>query len=812
MTEQEKESAAGSSSQDILAAGYEYNTLMHLLKVSVSKHLLDEHFTLIWANEFYYDLIGWPKEEYEKAYHNRPDLYYQSDPSLWTELTETVLAALNAGEGGYQLVTRMRRRNGDFVWVQLSTQFAREYINGYQVAYSVMTNIDNLVKIQKEQSVTYESLPGFVAKYRIDPDMNLTLLSANARFMEYFGEAGESSPLYQRNIDVNMEIILKYGEEIRKGAPVHFVISVKARSGQNMYLQVNATCVDWQNGSPVYLAIFIDITDVTELREMQKKLTEQAEALKDALEVAEHANQAKTDFLSRMSHEIRTPMNAILGMTTIAAAYIDDQKRVEDCLEKIGYSSKHLMALINDVLDMSKISEGKVRIAQETFNLETVVESISSIIYPQADAKGLIFTVPLIDLSETVMIGDSLRLNQILLNLLSNALKFTPAGGTIRLEIRQLQRTEDRMRLRFTVSDTGTGMSGKFLDRLFVPFEQENLGAGQTLGGTGLGMPITKNLVTLMGGTITVKSEVGKGTVFTVELDFQTPPDKDRVIPQKQHELESLKVLIADDDRDSCIHASLMLKKMGILSDWVLTGQECVNRIRESHQSGTDYDVCLADLKMPDIDGVEVARRVRAEVGPETTIIIITAYDWTNVEVRAREAGVDMFLTKPVFASTLYNALLSVTGIDRAVRVPAEKNHRPELAGHHVLLAEDNDLNREIAVELLQMIGITVDWAENGRAALDKFLSDGDTYDLILMDVQMPVMDGYQATAAIRSSGHERAGTIPIIAMTADAFHEDIVKAETAGMNGHLAKPIDPELLYETVAEYLTCVAEDHLC
>ena len=467
MTEQEKESAAGSSSQDILAAGYEYNTLMHLLKVSVSKHLLDEHFTLIWANEFYYDMIGWPKEEYEKAYHNRPDLYYQSDPSLWTELTETVLAALNAGEGGYQLVTRMRRRNGDFVWVQLSTQFAREYINGYQVAYSVMTNIDNLVKIQKEQSVTYESLPGFVAKYRIDPDMNLTLLSANARFMEYFGEAGESSPLYQRNIDVNMEIILKYGEEIRKGAPVHFVISVKARSGQNMYLQVNATCVDWQNGSPVYLAIFIDITDVTELREMQKKLTEQAEALKDALAVAEHANQAKTDFLSRMSHEIRTPMNAILGMTTIAAAYIDDQKRVEDCLEKIGYSSKHLMALINDVLDMSKISEGKVRIAQETFNLETVVESISSIIYPQADAKGLIFTVPLIDLSETVMIGDSLRLNQILLNLLSNALKFTPAGGTIRLEIRQLQRTEDRMRLRFTVSDTGTGMSGKFLDRLF---------------------------------------------------------------------------------------------------------------------------------------------------------------------------------------------------------------------------------------------------------------------------------------------------------------------------------------------------------
>ena len=807
MTEQEREYAAECSSRETVTADYEYHTLMNLLKVSVSKHLLDESFTLVWANEFYYDLIGWPKEEYEANFHNRPDLYYQNDQQLWAELAGTVMAALEAHESGYQLVTQMRKKNGDFVWVHLTTQFADEYINGYQVAYSVMTNIDKLVKMQKEQSVTYESLPGFVAKYRIDADMNLKLLFANSRFVEYFGEGDEENPLYLRNIEDNREIISRYREEILKGAPVHFVISARSRDGQNMWLQVNATCIEWQNGCPVYLAIFIDITDVTQLREMQRKLTEQTEALKDALAVAEHANQAKTDFLSRMSHEIRTPMNAILGMTTIAAAYIDDQRRVEDCLEKIGYSSKHLMALINDVLDMSKISEGKVRIAHEVFDLETVVESISSIIYPQAAARGLTFQVPLIDLSNTVMIGDSLRLNQILLNLLSNALKFTPAGGTVRLEIRQLQRKEDRIRLRFTVLDTGIGMSDAFLERLFVPFEQEDNRVAQNSGGTGLGMPITKNLVTLMGGTITVKSEVGKGTVFTIELDFDTPLDKDRVIPQKTHELESLKVLITDDDRDSCIHASLLLKKMGILSDWVLTGQECVDRIRQSHQNGTDYDVCLVDLKMPDMDGVEVARKVREEVGPETTIIIITAYDWTNIETNARKAGVDMFLTKPVFASTLYNALLSVTGIDRVVRAPAEKKIRPELAGRHVLLAEDNELNREIAVELLQMAGVTVDWAANGRIALDKFLSGGDSYDLILMDVQMPVMDGYQATAAIRKSAHGRAQTIPIIAMTADAFHEDIVKAEAAGMNGHLSKPIDPDLLYEKVAEY---ISSDH--
>lgn len=797
------ETAINGGSQSKIAADYEYNTLMHLLKVSVSKHLLDEHFTLIWANEFYYDLIGWPKGEYEETFHNRPDLYYANDIDLWNELAGTVMNALNANESGYQMVSRIRKKNGDLIWVQFSTQFSNEYIDGYQVAYSVLTNIDDLIKIQKEQSVTYESLPGFVAKYWIDQNMNLTLLDTNAQFKEIFGENEGENLLHQQNIACNMETILKHSDNILAGESLHFVVSVKTKNDQTLWLQVNSTCIDWKEGGPVYLAIFIDITDVTELREMQKKLTEQTEALKDALAVAEHANQAKTDFLSRMSHEIRTPMNAIIGMTTIAAAYINDQKRVEDCLEKIGYSSKHLMALINDVLDMSKISEGKVKIAHEAFDLETVIESISSITYPQATSKGLTFTIPIIDLEETVIIGDSLRLNQILLNLLSNALKFTPKGGNIRLEIRQLLRTESRMRLRFTVSDTGIGMNEKFMERLFVPFEQENLSISQKFGGTGLGMPITKNLVTLMGGTISVKSEVGMGSSFIVELDFDIPEEKIRIEPQRQHELESLKVLIADDDRDSCIHASLLLKNLGIISDWVLTGQECVGRIYEAHKIGADYDVCLVDLKMPDLDGVEVTRRVREVVGPNTTIIIMTAYDWADVEEYAKQAGVDMFLAKPIFASTIYNTLLSVTGFDKTVLKPKDRKQRPELAGRNILLVEDNKLNREIAVELLKMIDITVDWAENGKIAVDKFMTDGERYDLVLMDVQMPVMDGYQSTEAIRKSNHPRAKTIPIIAMTADAFHEDIVKAEYAGMNGHLAKPIDPDLLYETIEEYI---------
>ena len=811
MTEHNHGSGSENGVLQFTPAEYEYNTLMHLLGVSVSKHLLDEHFTLIWANEFYYELIGWPKDEYEAVFHNRPDLYYREEPEEWQKLSDTVLQALAAGQEGYRLLSRIRRKNGDYVWVQFSARFADEYIDGCQVAYSALTNVDDLVKMQREQSVTYESLPGFVAKYRIeklDSGMELTLLSANRRFMEYFGGKNNraADSLYNRNVQENMEMIERQKSRIRAGEPLHFTMHVKSRDGQALWLQVNATCVDWQEGCPVYLVIFIDITDVTELREMQRKLIAQTEALKDALSVAEQANRAKSDFLSRMSHEIRTPMNAIIGMTTIAAAYIEDRKRVEDCLEKIGYSSKHLMTLINDVLDMSKIDAGKMQISHETFSLERTLESITSMVYPQAADKGLTFTVPPVDLSDTVLTGDELRLNQILINLLSNAVKFTPEGGTIRLEIRQLWRRPGRVRLRFTVSDTGVGMSEAFLGHIFDPFEQED--GRRAGGGTGLGMPITRNLVTLMGGTISVKSRPDQGSTFTVELDFDLPDRENAAPEQKLHAIQSLKVLVADDDRDSCIHASLLLQNLGIDSDWVQTGRECVEKVRAAHRSGTDYDVCLVDWRMPDMDGIEATRRMREAVGPDTLIIIITAYDWGAIEQSARAAGANAFLSKPIFASTLYNALLAVTGIEKAVLCPNPGGslRRPQLAGRHVLLVEDNEINREIAMELLKMVEITVDYAGDGQEAVDKFLAFGDNYDLILMDVQMPVMDGYRATQAIRRSGHPRAGSIPIIAMTADAFHEDVVRAAEAGMDGHLAKPIDPERLYQTLAERL---AED---
>lgn len=810
MEEPEKEITAGKTDRQMKQAEYEYSTLMRLLGVSVSKHLLDEHFTLVWANEFYYKLIGWPKAEYEAKFNNRPDLYYENDQEDWAQLQETVLKALGENQIGYQMVSKIRRKDGQYIWVQFSTNFSEEYMDGYQVAYSVLTNIDNIVKMRKEQSVAYENLPGFVAKYRIDHlpgELGLTLLEANARFMDYFGKDGDrgGNPLYQQNIRDNIDVINEQKDKMIEGEPLHFIMRVKSRYDQTLWLQVNASCLYWQNDCPVYLAIFIDITDVTELREMQRKLTEQTESLKDALAVAEYANQAKSDFLSRMSHEIRTPMNAIIGMTTIAAAYLDDRQRVADCLEKIGYSSKHLMTLLNDILDMSKIDEGKMKIAHEPFDLECVAESVTSIIYTQAAAKSLKFTVPLAGITESVLLGDALRLNQILINLLSNAVKFTPEGGSVRLEMRQLKRTASQARLRFTVSDTGRGMSREFLDHLFIPFEQEYIASGQRSGGTGLGMAITKNLVTLMGGTISVKSELGKGTTFTVELDFDIPAEGSVGRVQDQPALKALKVLVSDDEKDSCVHACLLLKKMGILADWVLTGEACVEKVRAAHWTGEDYDVCLIDWKMPDMDGIEVTRRIRELVGPDTTIIIVTAYEWSAIEKRAREAGANAFLAKPIFASTLYNTLLSVTGISKMAAVPAKISglNTPELSGYHVLLVEDNELNREIAVELLKMTGVTVDYAENGREAVDKFRAYGDSLDLILMDVQMPVMDGYQATKEIRESGLTRAGAIPIIAMTADAFHEDVVRASEAGMNGHLSKPIDQALLYQTISEFI---------
>ena len=775
------------------AAG-DYELLMNSMQVSVSKHILDEHFTVVWSNDFYYQLIRYPREEYEPLFHNRPDLYYPYHHygEELEKISRTVTEALQAGKSQYSIVTRMPVKGGGHVWVKMHGVFTENTYDGYPIAYTVMTDVDDFVKMQQAQSITYNNIPGFVAKYLIKDYLHIELLESNRQFKEFFDtdrDRPADDPLFRMNVEDNKESIIPLMKQVMRGEHVRFLATLRNREGRTVFMQANGDCVDWIDGSPVYLLTYIDITDLTELQEMQEKLQEQKQQLQDALAGSQKANAAKREFLSRMSHEIRTPMNAIIGMTTIAMAHLEDGARMEDCLGKIAFSSRHLLSLINDILDMSKIEDGKLSVNREPFYLKQVLDSVTTMIYPQAAARGLDFRATVQDMAEEELLGDSMRVNQILINLLSNAVKFTPEHGKVQLEVRRLVQA-DGMRLRFVVSDTGRGMSEDFVkNRLFQSFEQEN-----GSGGTGLGMSITKNLVGLLDGTITVKSRIGGGTVFTVELPFAL---SGRQMAVRYPAMGLLKVLVSDDDPDDCAYASLLLEKFGIQAGWVLSGREAVEEIRRASQEGDGYDICLIDWKMPEMDGVETTRLIRSIVGPDTLIIIITAYDYSEIEAAARAAGVNLFLTKPLFASSLYNTLLAATKLGGALPKAGKLQQSDVLAGRKILVVEDNELNMEIAVEILKMAGAKVSSACNGEEAVNWFTGpEGRTCDAVLMDIQMTVMDGYQAARAIRSSDCPNAASIPIIAMTANAFREDVAAALEAGMNAHVAKPIEIEELY----------------
>lgn len=531
------------------------------------------------------------------------------------------------------------------------------------------------------------------------------------------------------------------------------------------------------------------------------ELKRQQKILQDALLVAQKANDAKRDFLSRMSHEIRTPMNAIIGMSAIAFNYLDDKKRTADCLSKITFSSKHLLMLLNDVLDMSKIENGKLNIRQELFDLKNLVTSLADINYGLATAKGLSFEIVISGFKDELLFGDSMRVNQILLNLLSNAIKFTPKGGSVKLEIRMLRSASDKIWLRFIVKDSGIGMKKEFLEHLYEPFEQADNGIARKYGGTGLGMAITKNLVAIMDGTIEVESQEGAGTTFMVDLPFGVS----KVDKKTAAEMEEMRVLVVDDDNDTCEHAAVLLKGMGVNVDWALNGFEAIEKVRSAcEDDGRCYDVCFIDWCMPELDGIETARRMRRYVGPDVLIIIISAYDWSGIEEQAKAAGVNAFIAKPFFASNLYNTLLTVSRKPELGFSAVGNKETYDFGGKKVLLVEDNELNMEIASELLKFVNLQVEHAENGKVAVDIFRNSKEKeYALIFMDIQMPLMNGYDAARCIRSSEHPAAGTIPIIAMTANAFNDDVQAAFDAGMNGHLAKPIDVEVLYKTIARYI---------
>ncbi len=514
------------------------------------------------------------------------------------------------------------------------------------------------------------------------------------------------------------------------------------------------------------------------------------QALAEAVHVAETASKAKSTFLSNMSHDIRTPMNAIIGFTTLALSNIDDTQRVRDYLGKILSSSNHLLSLINDVLDMSRIESGKIHLEETEVSLSDVLHDLKTIISGQIHAKQLELYMDAMDVANEDVYCDKTRLNQVLLNLLSNAVKFTPAGGTISVRLKQLPEAVKGCALyEIRVKDNGIGMSPEFAQKIFSPFERERTSTVSKIQGTGLGMAITKNIVEMMGGTIEVQTEQRKGTEFIVRLPFRIQSETHRV--EKIAALEGLKALVVDDDFNTCDSVTKMLVKVGMRSEWTLSGREAVLRARQSMELGDAFHAYIIDWRLPDMNGIEVTRQIRS-LGDDTPIIILTAYDWADIEAEAKAAGVTAFCAKPLFMSDIRQTLMTAIGQTQAeTEQPILPMASPDFKGKRILLVEDNELNREIAAEILNEYGFLVDSAENGAVAVERVKNSapGD-YDLVLMDVQMPIMNGYEATMQIRALDNPGLAGITILAMTANAFDEDRKEALKCGMNGFLSKPI----------------------
>ncbi len=514
------------------------------------------------------------------------------------------------------------------------------------------------------------------------------------------------------------------------------------------------------------------------------------QALSDAVAAAETANRAKSTFLSNMSHDIRTPMNAIIGFTTLALSNIDDKERVKDYLAKTLASSNHLLSLINDVLDMSRIESGKIHLEEVEVNLSDVLHDLKTIVSGQIYAKQLELYMDATDVTDEDVYCDKTRLNQILLNLLSNAIKFTPAGGTVSVRVRQLAgQVRGCGQYEFRIKDNGIGMSPEFAKKIFEPFERERTSTVSRIQGTGLGMAITKNIVDMMGGTIEVQTAQGKGSEFIIRVPLRVQAEHRPV--EKITELEGLKALVVDDDFNTCDSVTKMLVKVGMRAEWTLSGKEAVLRARQSIEMSDVYHAYIIDWRLPDMNGIEVTRQIRS-LNDDTPIIILTAYDWSDIEVEAKAAGVTAFCSKPMFMSDLRETLMSALGqklTDASQELLPEKN--ADFKDKHILLVEDNELNREIAQEILREYGFQVDTAENGEVAVERVSTAAPgSYDLVLMDVQMPVMDGYTATRKIRALDDPARAKLPILAMTANAFDEDRRNALESGMNGFLSKPI----------------------
>lgn len=783
----------------------EQEMLMRAMEVSVSLHLVDKHFTLVWANDFYYDLIGYSKTEYEALFHNHCDEYFAENKNSWNKIHEKVQEMTEAGKRSYELFVPLRIPDGSTRWVKMTGFFTDEYQDGKQMAYTTMVDVTELMQIQQEKAVAYDNIPGFIVKHRILPD-KIVMADASDRITDIFNvDTGklDSFDIYSVLEPESRTMIEASHESFRQGKPFDGTIRLRDRYTRERWFSIHSTCIDSIADDPVYLTVFIDVTDVTELREMQKKLTEQKTALQDALEAAKHANRAKSDFLSRMSHDLRTPLNAIQGMARIIKSHVHDPERVLDSTDKIMLSNDLLVSLINEVLDTSKVESGQMLLAEEEVNLAELVQGVVNMVQPQLGEKNLRFKTYANRITHETVVSDLQRLQQLLLNLLSNAVKYTPEGGSITLEINEKPSEQtDMAHYEFVVSDTGIGMKPEFLVRVFEPFERADDAKIQAVQGTGLGMSICKKIAELMGGTIEVESTYGKGSRFTVSVYLRVQEVKidDGV-------LAGLRVLVVDDDEIACRNTCERLEELQMTAKSVSGGQTAISEVEAAHAAYQDYFAVLLDYRMPGLDGVETARQIREMVGNSLPIIMLSAYDLSDQVDAAKEAGANGFITKPLFRSRLVYKLKQFVGAAGMEEPETRKPARCSYAGKRILLVEDNALNQEVAIEMLVESGIppeNVDVAENGQAAVDRIkASRPGTYDLIFMDMQMPVMDGCTAAVQIRALPRDDVKTVPVIAMTANAFDDDRKKTKDAGMNGHLAKPVEPDQLRQVLETWL---------
>ncbi len=797
--------------QEIIQKNRTLETIFNNIECGVMYHSVDGS-KIISVNQAALDILGYDSldEMAENGFYMIASSVMEEDRE---ELLEKIRGLQEEGDS-VSVEYRVRRKDGAIRYVMGNVKLMRE---NDELRYQrfVLDCTDRKLQEEENERQQMELVQALSIDYKVvcffDLETGigkpLRVEEVSQQFKENFaGELSfeESMEFYiQKYVcEEDREMVRQAAsrEEIEKGLSEGKQYHVNFRTqkkGQLEYYQMKIVRAGVRSGRG---SIVLGIRSVD--KEIRNEM-EQRSNLKDALMQANRASKAKSVFLSNMSHDIRTPMNAIVGFTSLAMKHIDNRERMEEYLKKIMTSGNHLLSLINDVLDMSRIESGKIRLDEKACSLPEILHSICNIVQADVHAKQLELHIDTLDIRNEDIYCDKLRLNQVLLNLLGNAVKYTGAGGAINMRITEKAGAPDGFaQYEFSIKDNGVGMSDEFVEHIFEPFEREKNSTTSGIQGTGLGMAITKNIVDMMNGTIEVESELGVGSTFTVSFVFRTRKEEkeEQAIP----ELKNCRALVVDDDFNTCDSVSYMLGQIGLQAEWTLSGKEAVLRTKQASMRKDGYLVYIIDWLLPDMNGIEVTRRVRQVMGDNVPVIVLTAYDWSEIEEEAKEAGVTAFCSKPLFMSELRKCLRTVIGAEEQVEEEKEGREVQFKAGR-ILLAEDNELNQEIAVEILGGAGFTTEVAENGKVALEMLQrSDPGYYQLVLMDVQMPVMSGYEAVREIRQLENQRLAGIPVIAMTANAFEEDKQEALRNGMDGHIAKPINIELLFTTLNKVLS--------